>query len=178
MEWKFEVSRCQLLHLEQIYHGVLLYITGNYIQSVVMEHDGRQYEKKKVYMYTHTHTRTHTYLYRYIQLGRFAVQQKLTDYCKSTIIKYLKIQVMELFLWNIILVISNDSSCKMWSSYFKRQISGTSSTYKEFYEKFCAHMIINIQFIIIYRSGKFRWRLIKTEFVLGLWEETLHLHKL
>ena len=48
----------------------------------------------------------------------------------------------------------------------------------EFYEKFCAHMIINIQFIIIYRSGKFRWRLIKTEFVLGLWEETLHLHKL
>ena len=28
---------------------VLLYRTGNYVQSLEMDHDGRQYEKKKVY---------------------------------------------------------------------------------------------------------------------------------
>ena len=29
---------------------VLLYSTGNYIQSLVMEHDGRHYEEKNVYV--------------------------------------------------------------------------------------------------------------------------------
>ena len=33
-------SRCKLLHLEWISSEVLLYSTGNYIQSLVMEHDG------------------------------------------------------------------------------------------------------------------------------------------
>ena len=35
------VGRCKLLHLEWISHEVLLYSTGNYIQSLVIEHDGR-----------------------------------------------------------------------------------------------------------------------------------------
>ena len=34
-------GRCKLLHLELIGNKVLLYTTGNYIQSLVLEHDGR-----------------------------------------------------------------------------------------------------------------------------------------
>ena len=40
MDWEFEISRCQLLHLEWISNEILLYSTGNYILSLVMEHDG------------------------------------------------------------------------------------------------------------------------------------------
>ena len=47
----FMVSICKLLHLECISNEVLLYSTGNYIQSLVMEHDGRYYEKKNAYIY-------------------------------------------------------------------------------------------------------------------------------
>ena len=41
MDWKFEISRCKLLHLERISNKVLLHSTGNYIQSLVIEHDIR-----------------------------------------------------------------------------------------------------------------------------------------
>ena len=41
MDWEFGVSRCKLLYLEWISSGVLLYSTGNYIQSLGLEHDGR-----------------------------------------------------------------------------------------------------------------------------------------
>ena len=41
MDWEFGVSRYQLLHLEWISNEVLLYSTGNYIQSLGIEHDGR-----------------------------------------------------------------------------------------------------------------------------------------
>ena len=40
-DWDFRVSRCKLLHLEWISNKVLLYSTGNYIQSLGMDHDGR-----------------------------------------------------------------------------------------------------------------------------------------
>ena len=40
MDWEFGVSRYKLLHLEWISNEVLLYSTGNYIQSLVIEHDG------------------------------------------------------------------------------------------------------------------------------------------
>ena len=40
MDWEFGVSRCQLLHLEWISNEVLLYSTGNYVQSLVIENDG------------------------------------------------------------------------------------------------------------------------------------------
>ena len=42
MDRETGVSRCKLLHLEWISKEVLLYSTGNYIQSLMMEHDGRQ----------------------------------------------------------------------------------------------------------------------------------------
>ena len=51
MDWEFGVGRCKLLHLEWISNEVLLYNTGNYIQSFVMEHDGRYYEEKSVYLH-------------------------------------------------------------------------------------------------------------------------------
>ena len=43
MDGEFEVRTCKLLHLEWISSGVLLYSTGNYVQSLGLEHDGRYY---------------------------------------------------------------------------------------------------------------------------------------
>ena len=40
MDWEFGVNRCKLLPLEWISNEILLYSTGNYIQLLVMEHDG------------------------------------------------------------------------------------------------------------------------------------------
>jgi len=51
MDWEFGVNRCKLLHLEWISSEVLLYSTGNSVQSLGTEHDGGGYEKKNVYMY-------------------------------------------------------------------------------------------------------------------------------
>ena len=41
LDWEFGVRRGKLLHLEWISNDVLLYSTGNCIQLVVIEHDGR-----------------------------------------------------------------------------------------------------------------------------------------
>ena len=49
MVWEFGV-RCKRFHLEWISNEVLLYITGNYIQCLGIEHDGRQCEKRTVYL--------------------------------------------------------------------------------------------------------------------------------
>ena len=46
MDWEFGVRRHELLHLEWISNKVLLHSTGNYIQSLVVERDGGQCEKK------------------------------------------------------------------------------------------------------------------------------------
>ena len=50
MHGEFGVRRCNLFHLEWISKEVLLCSTGNSSQSLVIEHDGRQHEKKNVYM--------------------------------------------------------------------------------------------------------------------------------
>ena len=47
---EFGVGRCKLLHLERISNEVLLSSTGNYIQSLGIEHDGRYIRKKNVYI--------------------------------------------------------------------------------------------------------------------------------
>ena len=39
MDWEFGVNRCKLLHLEWMENNVLLYGTGNYIQSSGIDHD-------------------------------------------------------------------------------------------------------------------------------------------
>ena len=46
MDWGFGVSTCKLLHLEWISNEVLLYSTGNYIQSLGTDHDGRLYKER------------------------------------------------------------------------------------------------------------------------------------
>ena len=48
VDWEFGVGRCKLLHLGWIDSKVLLYSTGNYIQSLEINHDGRKYKKRNV----------------------------------------------------------------------------------------------------------------------------------
>ena len=50
MDWEFGVSRCKLLHLECKSNEILLCSSGNYVQTLVTEHDGRYYEKKNIYI--------------------------------------------------------------------------------------------------------------------------------
>ena len=49
MNRKLGVGRCKLLYLKWISSGVLLYGTGNYVQSLGTEHDGR-YIRKRMYI--------------------------------------------------------------------------------------------------------------------------------
>ena len=51
MEWEFGVSRCKLLYTEWINNKVLLYSTENYIQYPMINHNGKEYLKKNIYMY-------------------------------------------------------------------------------------------------------------------------------
>ena len=50
MDWEFEVSRCKLLHIEWMDDKVLLYSPGNYIQCPGINHNGKEYKKKNVYI--------------------------------------------------------------------------------------------------------------------------------
>ena len=47
MDGELGVGRCKLLLLKWIGNGVLPYSTWNCVQSLGLEHDGRQYGKKK-----------------------------------------------------------------------------------------------------------------------------------
>ena len=53
---------------------VLLYSTVNYIQHPVINNNGKEYEKECVF-------------YIYIYLNQFAIEQKLMQHCKSTILQ-------------------------------------------------------------------------------------------
>ena len=55
MQWEVGVSRCKLLHLEWINSKFLLYSTEDYIQSPGINHNGKEYEKKNVYMVSLSH---------------------------------------------------------------------------------------------------------------------------
>ena len=41
MDEEFGVGRCKLLHLEWVSNEVIMYSTGNYIQSLGIDHDER-----------------------------------------------------------------------------------------------------------------------------------------
>ena len=45
MDWKVGVSRCKLLHIEWI-NKVLPYITGNYIQYPMINHNAKECKKR------------------------------------------------------------------------------------------------------------------------------------
>ena len=49
VEWEFGISRCKLLHLEWINNEVLLYSTGNNVQSSRINHKGKEHFFKKMY---------------------------------------------------------------------------------------------------------------------------------
>ena len=72
MEWEFGISRCKLLYIRWINNKVLVYSTGNYIQYPVINHNRKEYEKEYIYVCIMNH---------------FAIQQKLTQHCKSTILQ-------------------------------------------------------------------------------------------
>ena len=60
MDWEFGV-RCKLLPLEWISYEALLNSTGNCIQNLMINHNGRDYFKS---MYTYIHfIYTHIYIY-------------------------------------------------------------------------------------------------------------------
>ena len=44
-DWEFGVSRCKLLHIGWVNNKILLYSTGNYIQYLLINHNGKDYEK-------------------------------------------------------------------------------------------------------------------------------------
>ena len=46
MDREFRVGNCKLIHLEWMGNGALLYSKGNCVQSLGLERDRRQYEKK------------------------------------------------------------------------------------------------------------------------------------
>ena len=73
MDWEFEISRCKLFYIEWINNKVLLYSTGNYSQYPVINYNGKEYQKE--------------YIYTYIELNHFAVHQKLTQHCKSSMLQ-------------------------------------------------------------------------------------------
>ena len=50
-DWKFVVNRCKLIYIEFINNKVLLYSTGNYIQYPMINHNGKEYEKRNVCIY-------------------------------------------------------------------------------------------------------------------------------
>ena len=47
----FGNSRCKVLYTGWKNHKVLLYDTGNYIQYLIISHNGKEYEKKNVHVY-------------------------------------------------------------------------------------------------------------------------------
>ena len=57
---------------------ILLYSTGNYIQYLIITYSEKEHEKR---------------IYVYVELNHFAVYQKLTQHCKSTIFQLKKLQI-------------------------------------------------------------------------------------
>ena len=75
MDWEFGISRCKLLYIGWINSKVLLYSTGNYVQYPVINHSRKEYKK----------------------LNHFAVLQKLTQHCKSTILQLKKLKTIKCY---------------------------------------------------------------------------------
>ena len=73
INWKSTTDTYTLLYIKQITNNNLLYSTGNSTQCSVMTYMGIESKKEWIYIY--------------VQLIHFAVQQKLTQHCKSTILQ-------------------------------------------------------------------------------------------
>ena len=73
-DWKVGASKCKLIYRMDKQQGPIIYHRKLYSISYYKP------EWKNMNIYTHTHTHTHTHR----ELNHFAVQQKLTQHCKST----------------------------------------------------------------------------------------------
>ena len=49
-DWEFGISRGKLLNIGWINNKVLLYSTGNYIQYLITNYTGKEYEKEYLYL--------------------------------------------------------------------------------------------------------------------------------
>ena len=47
-DWECGINRRKLLHIGRINNKVLLYSTGNYIQYPMVNHNRKEYEKKRM----------------------------------------------------------------------------------------------------------------------------------
>ena len=70
MDWEFGISRCKVVYIGWENNKVLLYSTRKCTQDPLINHNEKEYEKEYICAY----------------LNHFAVQQKLTQHCKSTIL--------------------------------------------------------------------------------------------
>ena len=67
-EFEININTILLIYIKQI-NNKILYSTGNYIHYPIVNHNGNEYEKE----------------YIHILLNYFAIYQKLTQHCKSSI---------------------------------------------------------------------------------------------
>ena len=70
-------------------NSVLLYSTENYNQYLVITYNGKESEKECVYTVLNIqYIHKWIYISRFMYLNHFAVHQKLTEHCKSTIFQF------------------------------------------------------------------------------------------
>ena len=68
VEWEFGISRCKLLHIEQINNKVLLYSRDNYIQYPMKKYNRKEYKKDCIHMYTICLHIVHIYIYTHTHI--------------------------------------------------------------------------------------------------------------
>ena len=73
INWEIGIDIYTLLYIKQITNKNVLYSTGNSFQCSVMTSMGMESRREWIYVY--------------VWLIHFAVQQKLTQHCKSTILQ-------------------------------------------------------------------------------------------
>ena len=92
------VSRYKLLYTEWINNKVLLYTTENYIQYpmiIIMEKNILEKQNMCLCVCIYRYK-----IYIHVKLNHFAAQEKLTQHCKSPILKLFSI-LIDFFFLNI-----------------------------------------------------------------------------
>ena len=78
MDWEFGINRCKIVYTEWVNIKVLLHSTGNYIQYLQVNHNGKEYKKE------------HMCLFIYVCVcvtESLCCKQKLTRCCKLTVLQ-------------------------------------------------------------------------------------------
>ena len=76
MDGEFGISRCKLLHIE--WRNIKALLLRNYIQYPVINYNGKEYENEYMCVCV------------CVYLSHFAIEQKLTWHCRSTILQLKK----------------------------------------------------------------------------------------